>query len=542
MSDSQPLIDPILGRRFGSYVVEEKLGEGGMGAVYRAIQPEIGKQVAIKFLAPHLSQNPSVVQRFFAEARSVNLIQHDNIVDIFDFGQIDGFSFFVMELMKGTSLEALLQSQGRLAMGRAIDVAVQVADAIAAAHARNIIHRDLKPDNIFLVTRSGRADFVKLLDFGIAKLADGGAGTSLSRTMAGAVLGTPGYMSPEQGTGGAVDARTDVYALGVILFRMLAGRLPFEGQTFPEILQKQLIEPPPNLRALRPDLPPALAQLVHQMVSREVQERPEAMSLVLERLLPLLPAGHQPGGREPSQSMRIGGSSGPVRVVGPPSQPGQTTLSSATGSVYANESPESMGFGEPPARRKSGMALGIGASVVVVAAGVAWLGMGKRKTDDPVRPPAVTAAPPSTSRPSTPPAAVPSPGAVPAPSPSPSPSNVQPSPAPSSAKKFEAYVETEPEGAQMTIGGKPVGVTPGRVALPGESAVMKLHLGGYRDEAIEVTDGEHQVVRLHKESGRAASSPPAHTPTVHLPTPPPQPTLHNPPRPPVKKPAIGLDD
>src|SRR5438270_550283 len=125
MSETEPANDPILGRRFGSYVVEEKLGEGGMGAVYRAIQPEIGKQVAIKFLAQHLSQNASVVQRFFAEARAVNLIQHDNIVDIFDFGQLDGLSFFVMELMKGVSLESLLQQQGRLPVGRALDIAIQ---------------------------------------------------------------------------------------------------------------------------------------------------------------------------------------------------------------------------------------------------------------------------------------------------------------------------------------------------------------------------------------------------------------------------------
>src|SRR3954468_21279749 len=140
-----------------------------MGAVYRAIQPEIGKQVAIKFLAPHLSQNATVVQRFFAEARAVNLIQHDNIVDIFDFGQLDGFSFFVMELLKGASLESVLRAERRLTVARAIDLALQVADATAAAHARGIIHRDLKPDNIFLVQRTARADFVKLLDFGIAK-------------------------------------------------------------------------------------------------------------------------------------------------------------------------------------------------------------------------------------------------------------------------------------------------------------------------------------------------------------------------------------
>jgi serine/threonine-protein kinase len=527
MSESEPVdSDPLLGRRFGSYVVEEKLGEGGMGAVYRAIQPEIGKQVAIKFLAPHLSQNPSVVQRFFAEARSVNLIQHDNIVDIFDFGQVEGFSFFVMELMKGTSLEALLQAHGRLEVGRAVDIALQVADAISAAHARNIIHRDLKPDNIFLVTRSGRQDFVKLLDFGIAKLADSSSGVSLGRTMAGAVLGTPGYMSPEQGTGGTVDARTDVYALGVILFRMLAGRLPFEGMSFPEILQKQLVEPPPNLRALRPELSASLAQLVHQMVTREVDDRPQTMAQVVERL----EQGAQAGGREASQPFRVsspGDSSGRLEFVGvgPASMPGQTTLSGAAGSYSSGH--EQI---EGPPRRSAGLAVGIGALLLVAVVGVLAIALSRKKTEEPPRAVVATQA------------------ATPAPSPTPAPTVATPTPAPPAPElptpapaEKSAYVETQPPGAQVLINGKPVATTPGRVALPGDSVLVHVHLAGYRDESLELSDGQQTVIRLHKEVVRAEPPPPvAHAP-VRLPPPPPVPTGHTPPKPP-KKPAIGLDD
>jgi hypothetical protein len=308
---------------------------------------------------------------------------------------------------------------------------------------------------------------------------------------------------------------------------MLSGRLPFEGNTFPEILQKQLIEPPPNLRALRPDLPPPLAQLVHQMVAREVNDRPQTMAQVVERMQPSMPVNHSPGGREPSQPVRVGNHSGPVRVVGvgPPSMPGQTTLSGATGSVYSDEP----GF-DAPQRRKPTMAIGIGAGIAVLLAGVLWLGMGgKKKTDEPARVPG-TAQP--TASPT--PAPVPPPTAAPAPAPT--------------AKKYSVYVDTQPPGAQVLLSGKPVGVTPGRIELPAETANIKLRLAGFRDEMIEVADGEQQVVRLHKETPHheaapAPTPPPSRPPLTRLPAPPPVPTTSHPPaKTPAKKPAIGLDD
>ena len=520
--------DPLLGRRFGSYVVEKKLGEGGMGAVYRAVQPEIGKQVAIKFLASHLSQNAGLVQRFFAEARSVNLIQHDNIVDIFDFGQTDGFSYFVMELMKGSSLEAVLAQHGKLSVGRALDVAIQVADAIAAAHERQIVHRDLKPDNIFLVTKSGRQDFVKLLDFGIAKLTDpadqGAAG--MSRTMAGMVLGTPGYMSPEQGTGGSVDHRTDIYALGVILFRMLTGRLPFEGQTFPEILQKQLIEPPPNVRALRPDLSLGLATLVHQLVAREVGDRPPSMSVVLERLIPEMPRDY--GRAHTGPFPLLGG--GPSQATGPISvSQNPTTLSGATGqraSAVDDELPVR-------ANRAPLYAVGGAALLAVVVAG-AWIGLKK----DPGKPVDTTTqvTPPATTTPGDPPAPKP-----PAPTVATVATAVPATPAPSKAPSFVVLIETDPAGAEVLEGNKVIGHTPMKATFPGEQAALRLHLSGYRDEQIDVTtDTEHMFSRLRPATVKPAAhalpaSPPAAHPTTPAHVTPASPT-------PPKKRAIGLDD
>ena len=522
--------DALLGRRFGSYVVEQKLGEGGMGAVYRAVQPEIGKQVAIKFLAPQLSAHPEVVQRFFAEAKAVNLIQHDNIVDIFDFGQTDGLSYFVMELLRGESLEATLVERQRLSLGRTVDIAIQVADAISAAHARNIIHRDLKPDNIYLVTRSGRRDFVKLLDFGIAKLA-GSDGNNLSRTMAGVVLGTPGYMSPEQGTGGAVDARTDIYALGVILFRMLSGQLPFDGPTFAAILQRQLTEPPPNLRALRSDVSPSLAQLVHKMFAREPGDRPEQMREVLERLIAEQPAV----GREASGSFR------PLAVApsGELIVEERTTLSGAAGEKGA--------FGEPPAtRRAPTLLVAGGAALAIVVAGVAWVGSGKR---------------PAGAAPPTAPAAHEAVAPAPAPATATAPTVANPAPATTApvAASFQIYVESDPPGAEVFAGSDRLGVTPGKLTVPGDEATLRLHLGGFHDERIEVTrHTEHTVVRLHVTSRPAHAT--AHTsqpssgatrlpslppPAVASPAVRPASAPHAPaPAAPGKprKPAIGLDD
>src|SRR5579883_387344 len=260
--------DPLVGLRVGSFVIEERLGAGGMGSVYRGVQPEIGKRVAIKFLADEFNANPNVVARFFQEAKAVNVIGHENIVDIFDFGRTaEGRNYFVMELLEAPSLERVLDDEKALATSRTVDIARQVASALTAAHSRGIVHRDLKPENVFLIRRAGRTDFVKLLDFGIAKLSarsDGEGG--IGRTQSGMILGTPGYMAPEQAGGGTVDHRADIYALGVLLYRMLAGHIPFEGQTFAQIFRRQLMEEAKPLSTVRADVTAPLEQLVLEML------------------------------------------------------------------------------------------------------------------------------------------------------------------------------------------------------------------------------------------------------------------------------------
>ncbi|HEY0194427.1 MAG TPA: serine/threonine-protein kinase, partial [Kofleriaceae bacterium] len=207
----------------------EKLGEGGMGSVYLALHPHIGKKVALKVLHSELSNNQDVATRFFNEAKAVNDIGHPNIVDIVDFGIIqagaghDQLVYFIMEYLAGVTLSQLIRSEAPLPPERALTIGLQVADALSASHKCGIVHRDLKPDNIILIQRGRERDFVKLLDFGIAKLTGGDAMGS-HRTRTGIVMGTPAYMSPEQCEGkDTVDHRTDVYALGIVLYEMLTG-------------------------------------------------------------------------------------------------------------------------------------------------------------------------------------------------------------------------------------------------------------------------------------------------------------------------------
>jgi serine/threonine-protein kinase len=510
MGGDRRTIDPgLVGRRFGSYVVEELIGSGGMGSVWLAVQPEIGKKVAIKFLSPKLSAHDELVQRFFAEARAVNLIQHDNIVDIFDFGHADGMSWFVMEWLRGRSLEALLQSEGRLSVGRALDIAMQVADAIAAAHARQIVHRDLKADNIFLVTKSGRDDFVKLLDFGIAKLSDPATG-GVSRTMSGAILGTPGYMSPEQGTGGTVDHRTDIYALGVLVFRMLAGQLPFEGAQHLEILNQQLTQEPPDLRAFRPDVSPSLAALVRQMLAKMPAERPRLMAEVLARLQDEMPPDY--GGPATGPFRRATSSQPMHAVTGAP-----TTLSGAAGqrpSPSTVAELEAMGVGR---FRTVKIVAGLGGVAAVAALAVV---LATRASSGP------TVARP---KPATPTASTATPASVQA---TPAKATTAPPALPSGA--FSVLIETDPPGATVLRAGSSLGTTPARLAFTADPTLIKLRMAGYGDEDLEIArDTEHAIVRMHKSGAPAAVSEPPKKPPKPV-APPKQPAS--------KKPSIGLDD
>ncbi len=276
----------------GRYRLLSKLGEGGMGAVYRGEQISLKRKVAIKLLRPELSADPGLVRRFNSEAELVAKLSHPNTVNIYDFGQDqDGTLFIAMEYIEGRSLRAAMTAEGPVPPRRAIPIVLQVAGSLVDAHAHGIIHRDLKPDNVMLTDRGRERDIARVLDFGIAKLRDEGKNTVNQMTQAGDLVGTPQYMAPEQIRGDKVDGRTDVYALGALLYEMITGRLPFEGPTVMAILSKHLTETPPPPSVRRPDLglPPQLDAVVMAALVKEPDQRIASMELFAEQLAAVLP-------------------------------------------------------------------------------------------------------------------------------------------------------------------------------------------------------------------------------------------------------------
>ena len=264
------------GTRLGPYEIVASLGAGGMGEVYRARDAKLNRDVAIKVLPPGLAADTDARARFEREAMAVAALSHPNILAIHDFGEASGQHFAVMELLEGQTLRQALEA-GPLTAKRATEYARQIAEGLAAAHAKGIVHRDLKPENVF-VTRDGH---VKILDFGLARQVapiGAGGGQTTSPTMVGStepgmVMGTVGYMAPEQIRGDAVDHRADIFAFGVVLFEMLAGKRPFEGATGAETMTAILREEPPPLTSLRDTVPASLERVVDHCLEKQPENR-----------------------------------------------------------------------------------------------------------------------------------------------------------------------------------------------------------------------------------------------------------------------------
>jgi len=392
----------------GKYKLVRLLGKGGMGEVYEAQHSVIGRRFAIKFLHPHLAANSEVVARFQREAQAAGSLENENIAAVVDAGTADdGAPFLVMEYLDGEDLAHLLVRGGPLPVPRAAYIIIQACRGLAAAHGRGIVHRDLKPENLFICKRNDASDLIKVLDFGIAKLHAGSAGTGLTQT--GTTMGTPYYMSLEQARGAKeVDQRTDIYALGVILYEILSGAKPHPGESYNEILYHVLTQEPAPLDSIRPELPAGLSAIVQKAMAREAGDRYASAADLTAALIPYAGRAVTPLRSQVGMAVAIGETmNSPVslRAIPVPTPP----------SLPENTAPV-------PARGRSRAVVWsswVAGAVALVAAGL-WLGLHyqpRRQAALPTPTPAPVTEPVPAPAPAPAPTPAPTPAATPPPSP-----------------------------------------------------------------------------------------------------------------------------
>jgi serine/threonine-protein kinase len=323
----------------GRYEIKALLGQGGMGAVYEAVQQPLDRRIALKVIKRSLTDEPVAVKRFIQEAQAAAALSHPHIVTLHDFGQTDdGTLYIAMEFLEGKSVRQELAAHGAMPWQRTVPIVVDVCQALLEAHQRGIIHRDLKPDNIMLLQAAGRSDYAKVVDFGVAKLLDRPDGQS-TLTGTGMVVGTPGYISPEQINGVTDDARSDLYALGVVWFEMLTNRSPFEDKTPMKLVVKHLTEKPPQPSHLFPEgnIPPEVDALVYRLLAKEPASRGEGSAQLLAQLQELwarsqgLPPDAATAGMSTSEVDAVKAAAAAVTAPGtPPPTPAPSLPTSST--------------------------------------------------------------------------------------------------------------------------------------------------------------------------------------------------------------------
>jgi serine/threonine-protein kinase len=471
----------MLNQTVGNYRILSLLGEGGMGVVYLAQHPGIGRKAAIKVLHPDLARSPDLVTRFFNEARAANAIKHPGIVEVYDFGTLpDGASYITMEFLEGESLSTRIKRTKRIPIGSAVDFAFQTASALAAAHTARIVHRDLKPDNIYIVPnldQEGR-EVIKILDFGIAKLNADGPGTGGVKTRTGTVMGTPVYMSPEQCRGTKeVDHRTDIYALGIILYEMICGQPPFMSAGYGELIHMHIGTPPAPPRTHNPAIPAELEAVMLKLLAKDANQRYQTMGEVQQAL----------------RSIRADFGSAPPSRIALPSPPAprsepsvQTTFTTAASMID-----------EPPAK---GRRLGVPVVLVVLIAG--GVGVALKTTGH---------------RDATPATAAPAAGPV-APT---------PPPPPAAPATISINIKSTPPGARLVRerDGANIGATPFSETWNKDRGTekLRLELEGYRSEPIAVplergVELSFTLTPLPAAPAHKQKAPPAHHRPGHAPT------------------------
>ena len=432
---SDPLIAQLVADR---YRVIRKLGEGGMGSVYLAEHVVIEKKFALKVLAPELSRRSDLVARFLQEARSASRIGHENVIDIMDFGQSpDGLVYIAMEFLDGKDLGEIVRGKGAMEWSEAREIVLQICRALRAAHDKGIVHRDMKPENIFLIQREGQPHFVKILDFGIAKVMGlDPNGPRLTRT--GMIFGTPEYMAPEQAEGKDTDHRADIYAVGCILYHLITGQTPFVAESFMTMLTKHLMEEPVPPSARRPDLviTPEMDALVLKALEKDREKRWQSMAELLEAVMvcpgPETATPKPPGG----QTVAMGGAhaAAALKILHAKSTgPGTERVSR----MAVDSALSTAGIGGQVSSASRGKTLFLVIVGVVLGGAVAaWFALSHGKPAlPPPAPPAVTA-PPAAVVPTHPPApapsvAIPEPAVVPAAAVAPAAATEEPNAAPS---------------------------------------------------------------------------------------------------------------
>jgi hypothetical protein len=353
------------------YHVLQKLGEGGMGQVYLAEHVRMGRRSAVKVMSPNLTRDPDAVSRFNREAANASRITHPNVAAIYDFGETsDGLIYLAMEFVDGEPLTKIIL-RGALPLARAVNIARQTADALTVAHELGIVHRDLKPDNIMIARGREGADVVKVVDFGIAKASQNEA---QKVTKTGLVVGTPEYMSPEQLAGDNLDGRSDIYALGLVSFVMLTGKLPFPSDTAQEAMLMRLMEKPKTLAEMRPDIawPPALQAVFDKVLARDMNQRYAVAADFGADLARAAETGPARGVADPRLSPHgavttaMDAMAVPPTRIAPAAEP--PTLPRGRGAAEAPSAP-------PPAapRKRTGLMVGLGAGVLLLAGGTAFV-------------------------------------------------------------------------------------------------------------------------------------------------------------------------
>ncbi|HEX4455957.1 MAG TPA: serine/threonine-protein kinase [Kofleriaceae bacterium] len=364
-----PRTDPLLGRDLeGRYTIVEKLGEGGMGAVYRGTQHSVGREVAIKVITPSLVSHTEVIKRFLREAKLASRLSHPNAVGVLDFGQTsDGVFYLAMELVKGRTLDDVFRADGAFRPERVVRIGTQICDALAGAEALKIVHRDLKPSNIMVL--DGTRDLIKVLDFGLAKsVAPDSAATTM--TGSGALLGTPAFMPPELALGQPCDGRADLYSLGCILYLLASGRLPFTATNVHELIASHAGETPPPMI----NVPDALAQVIARLLEKDPAARYQTAAetqAALDAAIDIRAFQSQPNLRS---GMRLG----------------PDARTDALAATHIGTSPPTVSLSpRPPSRRR--WPLAVAAALVVLAAVIGFVAIGSNAPTKPATPPPAAA-------------------------------------------------------------------------------------------------------------------------------------------------------